>query len=1135
MSRSAFIVLGLLLMSVLLGACNLGTAPEQDLQITDLPTITVPPSRTPAGTGGAPTLLPASTLLPGGQLPPTAIVQLPPLAPTTTQLPVSIVILSPVPGNVVAGNLQVLGAAIHPQFLQYQLEYGPDPNPGNLWFPATGVVQTPVLNGLLGIWNTSGTQDGNYQIRLRVILRDGTNLATVVNNIRVQNQVPTPIPSATPNVPRPIAAFSQDRVTGQVPLLVRFVNQSNGVITNFNWSFGDGGTSTDPNPSYTFNAPGIYNVTLTVIGPGGTSNVSRQITAQGATAPTAAFNADKLSGTAPVTVQFTDQSSGNITGWNWNFGDGATSAERNPVRTFNAVGTYNVILTVTGPGGSSIATRQITVQNPTVPAPVSQFTAAPISGNAPLAVTFTNRSSGSISSFSWNFGDGAISTDQNPSHTYTAPGNYTVTLVVIGPGGQSSSQATVTVGTPPTSTATQTQVAQVPTSTLTATASATVPATSTTTATATATATSTGVPAPVAAAASLTSASGDAPLAVQFQGDQSQNAVSYLWTFGDGGTSADANPSYTFNTPGSYNVTLMVTGADGQTSVSTPITVNANTPAALPVSVASANSATTGDAPLTVQFQGDQSQNAVSYLWTFGDGGTSADANPSYTFATPGTYDVTLTVTGAGGQTSVSTPISVTVNTPPVIPIATALTSSATTGDAPLTVQFQGDQSQNASSFSWVFGDGGTSVDVNPVYTFTVAGTYDVVLTVIGTDGVTSANSDPITIVVNQPVVALPDAIASTSDATTGDAPLTIQFQGDQSVNAATYSWDFGDGGTSADANPLYTFNTPGVYDVRLMVTAADGITTDISDPISVTVNASAGIQPVFTLQLHTDAVYETAWSADSSRVVTASGDDTLGVWETGSGTLVIQLFGHTGDVVTAAFNPVDGNTIASGSTTGDILIWNVAAGTPGAPLTGNAGAVNQLSWSPNGAQIAAAYANNTVLIWDVATGTPVLTLTDYSAGVNTIAWSPDGTRFVTGSSDGQVFIREAASGNIVLTLNAHTESVNALAWKPDGSQLASGSSDNLVYIWDAVNGGGPVNAFSGPSDNINALSWRSDGAQVAGGSSDDLVYIWDAATGQVMNTLSSHTDNVTSVVWAVGGNRLLSASLDTTALVWEP
>ncbi|MBC7810684.1 MAG: PKD domain-containing protein, partial [Burkholderiales bacterium] len=413
-AKQAAVVALALLLALFVSACNLTSAPEEQVDLTGAPTNTVAPTRTLQGTGGAPTTLPIfRTTTPGasiptriGQLPPTSIVVRPPVVfppavPTSTSLPVSIVILSPIPGNIVAGNVQVIGAAIHPQFLQYQVEYGPDPNPGNLWYQASGVVRTPVLNGLLGIWGTNGLDDGRYQLRLRVFLRDGSDLSTIVNNIRVQNRQPTPVPSATPNIPRPIAAFTQDRTSGAAPLVVRFFNQSSGNINSYLWDFGDGGRTSEQNPSHTFRTPGIFNVTLIVAGPGGSSNVTRQINVSSPTSPVAAFTQDKTSGVRPLVVQFTDSSTGNITSWRWNFGDGTTSDQRSPSHTFNDIGTYNVILTVTGPGGASSVVRQITVQNPATPPPQAGFTTNPTEGNLPLTVQFaaSEESSGEIETY----------------------------------------------------------------------------------------------------------------------------------------------------------------------------------------------------------------------------------------------------------------------------------------------------------------------------------------------------------------------------------------------------------------------------------------------------------------------------------------------------------------------------------------------------------------------------------------------------------------------------------------------------------------------------------------------------------------------------------------------------------------
>jgi PKD repeat protein len=506
-------VLLLLTASLVAAGCNLTVAEttREPLPVTGSPTATPTPTAIDDDRSGiiVPTPLPFPTPLSGIVTVPTAAVVVPvPGQAQNTAAPVNIAVLSPAPNMVVSGAVQVIGSASHPQFLQYQLEFGPDPNPGNLWYQATNTVQTPVNNGLLGVWNTLPIQDGTYQLRLRVYLRDGTLLSTIVNNLRLQNRQPTPVPSATASVARPIAAFSSDVASGQVPLTVRFTNQSAGEIDQYRWEFGDGATSTEASPVHTYTTPGLYTAVLTVSGPGGSSNVSRQISAQSPTAPIANFSPSITSGNAPLTVQFTDQSAGAVTARFWNFSDGTSSAETNPVHTFTRPGIYNVFLTVTGPGGSSTASRQITVaggvtetpspnlmppateniiqptsimvtdtppalptieptaseptaaiptgvpqQEPTASAPpVAQFLADPPSGTAPLTVTFRNQSTGMIDRYEWDFNnDGTIdSSEFEPTHTFVESGLYTVSLTVRDAAGLTASHMlTVEVLQPP--------------------------------------------------------------------------------------------------------------------------------------------------------------------------------------------------------------------------------------------------------------------------------------------------------------------------------------------------------------------------------------------------------------------------------------------------------------------------------------------------------------------------------------------------------------------------------------------------------------------------------------------------------------------------------------------------------------
>jgi len=167
------------------------------------------------------------------------------------------------------------------------------------------------------------------------------------------------------------------------------------------------------------------------------NEVSQTIAASAA--PTANFSASSTSGTAPLTVTFTDSSTGNINtnGWSWKFCNGnnacTTDTAKSVVKTYNTPDTYTASLTVTGSGGSNTATKTVSV---TAAPPVAGFSASSTSGTAPLAVNFTNNST-SATSYSWDFnGDGATdSTAPTPTHTYANAGTYTVSLTANGPGG----------------------------------------------------------------------------------------------------------------------------------------------------------------------------------------------------------------------------------------------------------------------------------------------------------------------------------------------------------------------------------------------------------------------------------------------------------------------------------------------------------------------------------------------------------------------------------------------------------------------------------------------------------------------------------------------------------------------------
>ena len=140
--------------------------------------------------------------------------------------------------------------------------------------------------------------------------------------------------------------------------------------------------------------------------------------------PVADFTSDVTSGPADLSVQFTDLSTESPTSWNWDFGDGGTSTEQNPQHTYDTGGIYPVKLTVVNAGGSDEEEKfnYIEVEID------AEFAATPIVGPIPLVVQFTDLSTGNPDDWLWNFGDGQTSTEQSPQHTYSSPGEYSVSL-----------------------------------------------------------------------------------------------------------------------------------------------------------------------------------------------------------------------------------------------------------------------------------------------------------------------------------------------------------------------------------------------------------------------------------------------------------------------------------------------------------------------------------------------------------------------------------------------------------------------------------------------------------------------------------------------------------------------------------
>jgi PKD repeat protein len=386
---------------------------------------------------------------------------------------------------------------------------------------------------------------------------------------------------------------------------VQFTDGSKGTPTSWLWDFGDGSTSALRNPSHVYAARGFKRVSLTVANASGSKKASRTITVVAA-AMTASFVFSPTTPGPNEIVQFADTTAGEPTSWLWNFGDGATSTVKNPRHAFSREGLYEVTLDSTSSSGAKNAVKTLTVAS--ISTLTSAFSFAPSIPAVKQLVQFTDQSVGATA-WRWSFGDGTSSTLRNPTHAYSSAGFYTVSLT--------ASNATRSV-------------------------------------TATRTLTVTASPAPDASFdfSPVTAVAGQA---VIFSDTSTGSPTSWLWNFGDGTSSAIQNPSHSFATSGSYNVTLTATNVSGSDSVSKLIGVS-------PSGTLVANFTYAPGLPAPAQaitFTDTSSGTPTSWLWEFGDGATSTSRTPVYAYAAAGSYTVSLSVASSSATNSISKIITV--------------------------------------------------------------------------------------------------------------------------------------------------------------------------------------------------------------------------------------------------------------------------------------------------------------------------------------------------------------------------------------------------------------------------------------------------------------------------------------------
>jgi gliding motility-associated-like protein len=538
--------------------------------------------------------------------------------------------------------------------------------------------------------------------------------------------------------------------------------------------------------------------------------------------PSANFSASVTEGCSPFKVQFTDLSTGAPSSWLWNFGNGQTSTAQNPLITYTSPGIYSVSLTVKNAGGSDVEQKLNYIIVDTVP---QALFISKIAGCIPLVDTFTDQSiagSGTITSWTWNFGDGATSTAQNPVHTYATQGTYTVSLTVQNSKGcrdTLTADTLIHTGAKPTAAFTY----------------------------------------PV-----LYTCASDP---VRFNNNSKGTVTSWLWTFGDGDSSTRQNPLHYFQDTGYLKIILRAINNGCVDSFQTK-NLYVKPP------IVKFGITHSCDNPYTITFRA-KNLGATSLSWDFGDGSPRIvdNAEPVHTFPDTGYYKVILYATGPECNYADSAFV-------PVIHEQPTITSNKSSMCRYDTAKFiaANYNPSNLVSFSWNYGDGASTIDTTintSAHAYNKTGAYPVSLIVkdiLGCYDTTNVNADvygPLADFTNTPQTCTKNPVVFSNQSTT-----------DGTHAIAKWTWDFGDGSINsfADSPFVHTYNSTGTFTIKLKVTDAFGCTDTITKTNALTTIS----KPVaaFSVSDTTNCFSDSVFFKDNSQ------GSALGrVWNFGDGT----------------------------------------------------------------------------------------------------------------------------------------------------------------------------------------------------------------------------------------------------------
>ncbi|NPC83003.1 TIR domain-containing protein, partial [Pyxidicoccus fallax] len=279
----------------------------------------------------------------------------------------------------------------------------------------------------------------------------------------------------------------------------------------------------------------------------------------------------------------------------------------------------------------------------------------------------------------------------------------------------------------------------------------------------------------------------------------------------------------------------------------------------------------------------------------------------------------------------------------------------------------------------------------------------------------------------------------------------------------------------------------------------------------------------------HQAPVEAAEFSPDGTKVVTASDDGTARLWDLRTGQSLV-LPGAEEPVLSATFNP-DGTQVVTAGNAGTVRLWDVASNRFRL-LTGHEGPVLSARFSPNGTRLATTGFDGTVRLWDVASGRSQV-LSGHEGAVWSARFSPEGTRLISAGVDGTARLWDVVSGRASTVLTGHTAPVWSARFSPDGTRAVTASEDGSTRVWDVAAGRASA-VFVGHSGTVWSAQFNPEGTKVVTAGGDGTARLWDVASGKATLLLSGHTAPVLSACFSPDGTKVVTASLDGTARLWD-